>query len=54
MSGKTFRRRDKRLAHAEYKAAAEELKTKLTGGKIKQDEFERAHELLDERFRWLR
>lgn len=49
-----YRRFDKRRAYSDYSVQSAALHAQLKDGKIKQDEFERAHELLDEKYGWVR
>ena len=51
---KKFRRPDKRRAMKEYRARSKDLNDSLIDGTMKQDEFDRAHDLLDEQYSWLR
>jgi hypothetical protein len=49
-----YRRFDKRRAYSDYSIQSKALHAQLKDGKIKQDEFDRAHELLDERYGWVK
>ena len=49
-----YRRFDKRRAYSNYAEKFKALHEELRRGLIKQDEFERAHELLDEQYGWVR
>ena len=49
-----YRRFDKRRAYSDYSRESKELHDSLKKGLISQEEFDRAHELLDERYAWVR
>jgi hypothetical protein len=49
-----YRRFDKRRAYSGYTDKSKALHEQLKQGLIKQEEFDRAHELLDEQYRWVR
>lgn len=51
---KKYRRRDKRIAYGNYSVETAELKRQLLSGELKQDQFERAQEMLDDRYRGVR
>ena len=52
--GRKYRRRDKRKAYAEYAAHSQELTNRLKNGELTQEQFERAHDFLDEKYRSIR
>jgi hypothetical protein len=49
-----YRKFDKRRAYSNYEMQSKALHDQLKNKKIKQDEFDRAHELLDEQYGWVR
>jgi hypothetical protein len=49
-----YRKHEKRRAYSEYELRSKLLSESLKSGKIKQEEFEREHELLDEQFNFVR
>jgi hypothetical protein len=51
---RNYRRFDKRRAYSEYQSQSESLHDALKKKSITQQEFDRAHELLDEKFNWVR
>lgn len=52
--GREYRRRDKRKAYAEYAARSQELTDRLRSGELTQEQFERAHDFLDEKYEGVR
>jgi hypothetical protein len=52
--GRTYRRRDKRRAYRVYAAQSQELVRRLQEGELTQEQFERAHDFLDEQYRGVR
>jgi hypothetical protein len=52
--GRKYRRRDKRIAYERYRQESKDLSEMLKSGKIRQDEYEKRHELLDEKWSWIR
>jgi hypothetical protein len=54
MGMRKYRRRDKRKAYEMYVHEVERIKADLKNGRISQEEFNRHHELLDEKFNWVR
>jgi hypothetical protein len=49
-----YRRRDKKLAYDEYLNQSKQLVDQLNSGELSQEEFERAHENLDDKYRFVR
>lgn len=49
-----YRKHEKRKAYNEYTMRSRILCDKLKGGEISQEEFDKAHELLDEQFNYVR
>lgn len=51
---RNYRDHNKRQLYSEYQTRSEVLKDQLKSGEISQEEFERAHELLDDKYRVVR
>jgi hypothetical protein len=49
-----YRRFDKRRSYSDYVIQSKALHERLKNKQIKQEEFDRAHELLDEKYGWVR
>lgn len=49
-----YKSRIKRVAYQYYEQQSKELSARLKAGEMTQEQFERAHEMLDDKYRFVR